>query len=94
MPYYEYRCAECSKISTIFAHIEQKPTSIPCEHGCSTRATPIVSKMNVKLSSLSKVERQDPKYDKMVDQAMNRDPKSDPMRYVNRRGDPAKGKPD
>ncbi|MCY4095138.1 MAG: hypothetical protein OXG05_08440 [Gammaproteobacteria bacterium] len=50
--------------------------------------------MSVKLSSQSKVERQDPKYDKMVDQAMNRNPLSDPMRYVNRRGDPAKGQPD
>lgn len=94
MPYYEYRCAECGKISTIFARINDKPATVRCEHGCDADATPIVSKLNVKLSGLSKVERLDPKYDKMVDQAMNRDPKSDPMRYINRRGDPAKGKPD
>ena len=74
--------------------MDEKPSSIPCEHKCGAPATPIISKLNVKLSGLSKVERQDPKYDKMVDQAMNRDPKSDPMRYINRRGDPAKGKPD
>ena len=94
MPYYEYRCEKCSEISTVFAHINDKPETVPCEHGCGTRAKPIVSRLNVKLSGLSKVERLDPKYDKMVDQAMNKDPKSDPMRYINRRGDPAKGRPD
>ena len=94
MPYYEYRCPECVEVSTVFAHIDEKPSTVPCEHGCDARANPIASKLNVKLSGLSKVERLDPKYDRMVDQAMNQDPKSDPMRLVNRRGDPAKGKPD
>ena len=94
MPYYEYRCAKCNEISTVFAHIDEKPTFVQCEHCGYARATPIVSKLSVKLSGLSKVERLDPKYDKMVDHAMNKDPKSDPMRYINRRGDPAKGKPD
>ena len=94
MPYYDYRCPACRKVTTLFAHIDEKPTSMLCAHGCEALATPIITTTRVKLSSMSKVERMDPKYDRMVDRALNRDPLSDPLRYVNRRGDPAKGKPD
>ena len=94
MPYYDYRCPACRGITTIFSKIDEKPKFIACEHCGYDRALPIISNLSVKLSSQSKVERLDPKYDKMVDRAMNQNPLSDPMRYVNRRGDPAKGKPD
>ena len=94
MPYYEYRCPKCREITSLFAHIEDKPTSVRCTHGCEANAQPIISKMNVQLSSTSKVERMDPKYDAMVDQAAKSNPLADPDRYINRAGDPGQGKPD
>lgn len=92
MPYYEYRCPSCKQITSLFAHIDSKPKTTNCSFGCEEQARPIISKMSVKLSSVSKVERLDPKYDKMVDQAARSNPLADPDRYINRRGDPAKGK--
>ena len=45
------------------------------------------------LSKLSKVERLDPKYDKMVDRAMRNTQAAEPDRLINRRGDISKGLP-
>ena len=94
MPYYEYRCPSCQAITSVYARIAEKPKNVLCDQGCGTAAQAIISKPNVKLSSISKVERMDPKYDKMVDQAAKSNPLSDPDTYINRRGDPGKGKPD
>lgn len=54
----------------------------------------IVSGANVVLSSKSKVDRLDPKYDKMVDSAMSRNPAADPDRLLGKMRDPAGGRPD
>lgn len=82
VPTYEYRCNACQNVSTHFARLSQKPKSIVCEHCGSHDTKPIVSLNSVQLSRLSKLERLDPKYDKMLDAAAAKNPLSDPHRYL------------
>ena len=94
MPTYEFRCTECSEVSSIFSSIDNRPTSIVCSYCGSEETRAIVSRPNVVLSSKSKVERLDPKYDKLVDSAMARNTAADPDRLIRRMRDPATGRPD
>ena len=93
MPTYEFRCAKCLEVSSIFASVDNRPTSIVCSFCGSEETYAIVSRPNVVLSSKSKVERLDPKYDKLVDSTMARNPVADPDRLIRNMGDPAKGQP-
>ena len=93
MPIYEYRCRQCQAVTGKLASIREIPTDVRCER-CGERATRIVSRPSVRLSAKSKVGRLDPKYDKMVDQAMRNTTGADPDRLINRRGDISKGRPD
>jgi putative FmdB family regulatory protein len=81
MPEYEFRCAACGAVSTRVTTVASRPRSIQCER-CEGRAERILSRPAVKLSSASKVERLDPKYDKMVDRAMRNTPHADPDRLL------------
>ena len=81
-------------MSSIFASVEERPVAITCSHCDSNDTHGIVSRANVVLSSKSKVERLDPKYDKMVDSAMKKNPKADPDRLLRKMRDPATGRPD
>lgn len=93
MPIYEYRCRNCGAVTGRLASINDIPAEIACER-CHATATRIISRPAVKLSAKSKTARLDPKYDRMVDQAMRNTPSADPDRLINRRGDIAKGRPD
>lgn len=83
MPIYEYRCTECAGISSAVRPISESKLSTECEH-CGANATRIVSRPSVHLSNMSKVEKLDPKYDRMVDGAMNSTRSADPERYLER----------
>lgn len=83
MPIYEFRCVDCGELTTVVSTIAARPSEIACEH-CGGVATRILSRSSVKLSSTSKVERLDPKYDRMVDQAMKKTPQADPDRLLRR----------
>ena len=93
MPIYEYRCEKCDAVTGHLASIRAIPATVVCEK-CGARAMRIVSRPSIQLSAKSKVGRLDPKYDKMVDQAMRNTTGADPDRLINRRGDIAKGRPD
>lgn len=69
MPIYEYRCPDCEEITTRVASIADHARSVPCQK-CGATAERIISRSAVHLSKASKLERLDPKYDKMVDKAM------------------------
>lgn len=69
MPVYEYRCRECGKLTTRVSPITAQEKSVPCEH-CGETAERIISRPSVHLSRASKLDRLDPKYDRMVDRAM------------------------
>ena len=93
MPIYEYRCRQCGVVSSHLAAIQDVLPEIPC-HQCGAVASRILSRPSVHRSARSKAGRLDPKYDKMVDQAMRKSDAADPDRLINRRGDIAKGRPD
>ncbi len=94
MPIYEYRCSDCRAVTSVMAPISRANAPCPCERCGSERTRRIVSRPSVHLSNLSKLERLDPKYDKMVDRAMENTRGADPDRLINRRGDISKGLPD
>ena len=77
MPLYEYRCPACGEISTVVARISEVERTTPCEH-CGAVAERIISRPSVHLSKASKLDRLDPKYDRMVDSAMAKTPRAEP----------------
>ncbi len=94
MPIYEYRCGDCQAVTAVLVPISRADDPCPCEACGSVRTHRIVSRPSVRLSNLSKLERLDPKYDRMVDRAMQNTRNADPDRLINRRGDISKGLPD
>ena len=82
MPLYEYRCADCGLMSTALRGVSERNQPLACE--CGNVATRVVSRPSVHLSNLSKVEKADPKYDKMVDQAMRNTQHAEPDRHLRR----------
>ena len=81
MPTYEFRCEQCEAVTALTTSIAARPTEVPCEQ-CGGVARRIVSRTSVKLSEASKVARLDPKYDKMVDRAMQNTQNADPDRLL------------
>ena len=83
MPIYEYRCEDCGAISSAFSSLSEDKKTSECE-SCGKVARRVISRPSVHLSKLSKLERLDPKYDKMVDRAMKSTPEADPDKYLKR----------
>jgi putative FmdB family regulatory protein len=83
MPTYEYRCEECQELTTVVCNVTESRQQAACDHCCGT-ARKIISRVAVRLSNTSKMEKLDPKYDKMVDRAMQNTPSADPDSYLKR----------
>ncbi len=83
MPIYEYRCRKCSQISTVMQPASDHKQRIDCDH-CGGTALAIISRTHARLSLTSKVEKLDPKYDKLVDRAIKNTPGADPDVYLKR----------
>ena len=101
MPVYEYRCPDCGEITTVVCPLSELTPATACEHCQEGRAVRIISRPSVHLSKASKLEKLDPKYDKMVDKAMRSTQNAEPDRVLDRvaaRGKASKrrnpGKPD
>lgn len=94
MPSYEYRCRDCGAVTEIVAKMDAKPQTVTCSACHSDDTVPIISRLAVHLSSASKMDRLDPKYDKMIDHAMSSNPAANPDSYLRNMTDPAKGTPD
>lgn len=84
MPIYEYRCGKCSRVTSSFYRNFQPPVSVQCERCGSVETTRLLSSFAFHRSTDSKLSELDPKYDKMVDEAMRRTPESDPQKHLNR----------
>jgi predicted nucleic acid-binding Zn ribbon protein len=61
--------------------VAERPEEVACE-ACGAKAHRILSRSAVRLSGASKVDRLDPKYDRMVDQAMKNTSNADPDRLL------------
>lgn len=81
MPLYDLRCAQCDDVVTVMRSIARRDDPEVCER-CGMERQRIVSGAAVHLSALSKVERADPKYDRMVDRAMRNTASADPDRLL------------
>ena len=81
MPTYDYRCGTCNHVTSQVHSMAQTPATVPCED-CQQQASKIISQVAVKLSNSSKMNRLDPKYDKMVDTAMRNSTSADPNNYL------------
>lgn len=78
MPIYEYRCVECRRVSSAFAHVSDAPRTLTCEHCGAAEAPRIISRTAYHRSELQKLESLDPKYDQMAEQALRNTPSADP----------------
>jgi len=81
MPVYEYRCTDCGEITDLVVALEKLEKSIVCGH-CGASAQRILSRPSVHRSKASKLDRLDPKYDKMVDRAMSSTQNAEPDRIL------------
>ena len=81
MPLYEYRCKTCNALTTALRSVAESEVPVPCE-SCGAEARRIVSRPSVHRSKISKVDRLDPRYDRMVDKAMNSTGLADPDHYL------------
>jgi putative FmdB family regulatory protein len=84
MPLYEFRCPACDGITTLRCAIAARPEKVVCERCGGGDATHILSRSSVHRSSASKTARLDPKYDRMVDQAMRNTSDADPDQVLKR----------
>ena len=81
MPVYEYRCRQCGVDSSVISRVTDYLPEQVCEH-CGGVAERKISTPFVRLSKASKLEKLDPKYDKLVDRAMRSTPLADPDRLL------------
>lgn len=77
MPTYEYRCPSCGAVTSALLRVSEHTSTHPCER-CGADANAIVSRPSVHRSKQSKLDRLDPKYDKMVDRAMKNTQNAEP----------------
>ena len=83
MPIYEYRCQTCTALTTALRSSSNATDPVRCEH-CGAEAHRILSRPSVHRSKASKVDRLDPRYDKMVDRAMAKTRNAEPDRHLRR----------
>ncbi len=83
MPIYEYRCQECSKASSFYLRTSQSTPPSQCQHCDGGNLQRIFSAFAYVKSEGDKMAQLDPKYYKMVDQAMSKSPKdTDPEHHL------------
>ncbi len=82
MPIYAYRCRSCGGVTERFDSVDDAPESISCSH-CRGRETHrVISRVAYHASEATKTSKLDPKYEKMVDHAMDKSRSADVDRLV------------
>lgn len=72
--------------------MKDRPPTVTCTHCSSDDTFQVITEQSIRLSGKSKVEKLDPKYDGLIDKTIEKNPLANPDRYINRRGDPSKGR--
>ena len=85
MPVYEYRCNKCQQISSFLVKTYGGSPNSGC-HSCqSNELERIISAVAYLRSEADKLSQLDPKYGKIVDQALSKAPlDTNPDHYVNK----------
>ena len=85
MPIYEYRCHQCGGVNSVFLRSMSSPDPSDCRLCGSAGLQRIISRVAYLRSDADKLEQLDPKYYKMVDQALSNAPAdSDPGFHMNK----------
>ena len=74
MPIYEYRCPDCGGASSFYLRTSQSTPPSQCQHCDGENLRRIFSSFAYVKSERDKISQLDPKYFKMVDQALARAP--------------------
>jgi putative FmdB family regulatory protein len=82
MPIYEYRCRACECLTDKYFPDTNAPVALLCKHCGSLDTHRIVSGAVYHASEATKTSKLDPKYEKMVDQAMRKSSSADPERLL------------
>lgn len=80
MPIYAYRCRACGGVTDAYASINDSPQRIECEHCHADDTHRIIARVAYHASDNAKTSKLDPKYEKMVDDAMRKSSNADPDR--------------
>ena len=85
MPIYEYRCAVCGGVNSVYLRSFSAADPTACQLCGGGELNRIISRVAYIRSEMDKIEQLDPKYHKMVDEAIARAPaNSDPDYHMNR----------
>jgi putative FmdB family regulatory protein len=85
VPIYEYRCNDCGSVNSVFLRTMNSPDPTNCSSCESGVLHRIISRVAYLRSESDKLEQLDPKYFKMVDQALANAPaNSDPDFHMNK----------
>ena len=82
MPLYEFVCNDCSKRTELLWKNFNPPDSIECRFCSSIETRRVVSRVSFKRDLSSRLDSLDPKYDKMVDNALSSTKDADPYRFL------------
>jgi len=82
MPIYEYRCRDCECLTDKYFPDTNAPAALSCKHCGGPDTHRIVSGAVYHASETTKTSKLDPKYEKMVDQAMRKSSSADPERIL------------
>ena len=85
MPIYEYRCDGCGEVNSVYLRSFSSADPTACQICGEGSLHRIISRVAYIRSEMDKLEQLDPKYHKMVDQAIANAPaNSDPDYHMNR----------
>ncbi len=83
MPIYEYRCQACHRVSSLFFKMASAATGVECSHCGDAGMERIMSSFSQGRTEADEYRNLDPRYYKMVDDAMGKaSPGSDPDHYL------------
>lgn len=82
MPIYAYRCRHCGDVTDAYASVNAPPVSVECEHCRSNDTHRVIASVAYHASESTKTAKLDPKYEKMADAAMRKNPLADPDRLL------------
>ena len=82
MPIFEFRCNQCGATAEVLWRSDSDPSDLRCSACDSKDLTKVVSRPSVHRNMTSRLDGLDPKYDKMVAQAVKNTPEADPNRHL------------
>ena len=82
MPIDEYQCRACDGLTDKYFPSTDAPQSLTCKHCNSDDTQRIISGAVYHASEATKTSKLDPKYEKLVDDAMRKSSSADPERIL------------